>query len=158
MITEPKRLGFVVNEDSSKSYEEMKNNVMGELKKSFRPEFLNRVDDIIVFHPLDEENIRNIVGIMLQVLIKRLAQNGITLEVSDEAKSHLAKKGYDPVFGARPLRRSIQSMVEDQLAEKMLDGSVKPGDSVKVELVEDKLEFNVKKPGKTPAKAGSAAK
>ncbi|HEX2946240.1 MAG TPA: ATP-dependent Clp protease ATP-binding subunit [Clostridia bacterium] len=158
MITEPKRLGFVVNEDASKNYEEMKNNVMGELKKSFRPEFLNRVDDTIVFHPLDEENIRSIVGIMLQVLIKRLAQNDIKLEVSDEAMSFLAKKGYDPVFGARPLRRSIQSMVEDQLAEKMLDGSVKAGDSVKVELVEDKLEFSVKKPGKTPAKAGSAAK
>ncbi len=158
MITEPKRLGFIVNEDASKSYEEMKNNVMGELKKSFRPEFLNRVDDIIVFHPLDEENIRNIVGIMLQVLIKRLSQNGIKLEVSDEAKGHLAKKGYDPVFGARPLRRSIQSMVEDQLAEKMLDGSVKPGDSVNVTLVDDKLEFEVKKPGKAPAKAGRAAK
>lgn len=160
MITEPKRLGFVVNEDEAKSYEEMKNNVMSELKKSFRPEFLNRVDDIIVFHPLDEVNIRNIVGIMLQVLVKRLAQNDIRLEVSDEAKSFLAKKGYDPVFGARPLRRSIQSMVEDQLAEKMLDGSVKAGDLVKVGLVEDKLEFNVEKPGKAaaPAKVGVEAK
>ncbi len=158
MITEPKRLGFIVNEDASRNYEEMKNNVMGELKKSFRPEFLNRVDDIIVFHPLDEENIRSIVGIMLQVLVKRLAQNDIKLEVSDEAKAHLAKKGYDPVFGARPLRRSIQSMVEDQLAEKMLDGSVKPGDSVSVTLIDDKLEFEVKKPVKVPVKAGKAAK
>ena len=146
MITEPKRLGFVVGDNTSRNYEDMKGNVMGELKKTFRPEFLNRVDDIIVFHPLDEENIRSIVGIMLEVLVKRLAQNSIVLEASEEVKAYLAKKGFDPVFGARPLRRSIQSLIEDKLAENMLEGSVKPGDTVKVELVEDKLEFNVMKP------------
>ncbi len=141
MITEPKRLGFVVGDDTAKNYEDMKSNVMGELKKTFRPEFLNRVDDIIVFHPLDEENIKKIVGIMLEVLVKRLAQNGITLQVSDEAKAYLAKKGFDPVFGARPLRRSIQSMIEDKLAEQMLEGSVKTGDTVKVNFADDKLIF-----------------
>jgi ATP-dependent Clp protease ATP-binding subunit ClpC len=146
LITEPKRLGFVVSEDKARNYEDMKSNVMGELKKTFRPEFLNRVDDIIVFHPLDEENIKNIVGIMLDVLIKRLAQNSIKLEVSDEAMAHLAKKGFDPVFGARPLRRSIQSLIEDKLAESMLEGTVKPGDTVRVELQDDKLEFKVTKP------------
>ncbi|NLK88454.1 MAG: ATP-dependent Clp protease ATP-binding subunit [Clostridiaceae bacterium] len=145
MITEPKRLGFIVGDDTVKNYEDMKNNVMGELKKTFRPEFLNRVDDIIVFHPLDEEDIKKIVGVMLEVLVKRLAQNGITLLVSDEAKEHLAKKGFDPVFGARPLRRSIQSMVEDKLAEHMLEGSVKEGDTVKVSFADDKLEFAVEK-------------
>jgi ATP-dependent Clp protease ATP-binding subunit ClpC len=146
MITEPKRLGFIVGDDTARNYEDMKSNVMGELKKTFRPEFLNRVDDIIVFHPLSEENIKNIVGIMLEVLVKRLAQNTISIEVRDDVKAYLAKKGFDPVFGARPLRRSIQSMIEDKLAENMLEGSVKAGDTVKVELVEDKLEFNVKKP------------
>lgn len=145
MITEPKRLGFMAGDDTARNYEDMKSNVTGELKKTFRPEFLNRVDDIIVFHPLDEDNIKSIVGIMLEVLVKRLGQNSIILEVSEEVKSHLAKKGFDPVFGARPLRRSIQSMIEDKLAENMLEGSVKTGDTVKVELVDDKLEFNVKK-------------
>ena len=151
MITEPKRLGFMVSDDKARDYEDMKNNVMGELKKTFRPEFLNRVDDIIVFHPLDEGNIKSIVGIMLNVLVKRLEQNSINIEVSDAAKEVLAKKGFDPVFGARPLRRAIQSMVEDPLAEYMLEGSVKPGDTVKVEADADKLKFDVKKPEKTPA-------
>jgi len=145
MITEPKRLGFTAGDDTAKNYEDMKNNVMGELKRTFRPEFLNRVDDIIVFHPLSEENIKSIVGVMLNALAKRLSQNSITLEVSDEAKSFLAKKGFDPVFGARPLRRSIQSMIEDRMAEEMLEGRVKAGDTVYVDVVEDKLEFSVKK-------------
>jgi ATP-dependent Clp protease ATP-binding subunit ClpC len=151
MITEPKRLGFVAVDDSAKNYEDMKNNVMGELKKTFRPEFLNRVDDIIVFHPLDEENIKKIVGVMLDGLAKRLAQNGITLVVSDEAKEHLAKKGFDPVYGARPLRRSIQTMVEDKLAEHMLEGAVKAGDTVKVTFADDKMEFVVEKSTKPEA-------
>jgi ATP-dependent Clp protease ATP-binding subunit ClpC len=120
---------------------------MGELKKTFRPEFLNRVDEVIVFHPLDEENIKSIVGIMLEVLAKRLAQNSITIEVGDEVKGFLAKKGFDPVFGARPLRRSIQSMIEDKMAEALLDGTVKQGDTVKVGLAEDKIEFEVNKIG-----------
>ena len=147
MITEPKRRGFVTGDDKAGNYEDMKGNVMGELKRTFRPEFLNRVDDIIVFHPLDEENIKSIVGIMLDVLVKRLAQTNITLETSEEVKGYLAKKGFDPVFGARPLRRSIQGMIEDKLAEHMLDGSVKQGDTVRVELVDDKLEFKVKNSG-----------
>ncbi len=145
MITEPKRLGFAAGGDTARDYEDMKSNVMNELKKMFRPEFLNRVDDIIVFHPLNEDNIKSIVGIMLNVLVKRLEQNSITLEISDESKDYLAKKGYDPVFGARPLRRSIQSMIEDKLAEEMLEGQVKAGDTVSVELEEDKLVFKVKK-------------
>jgi ATP-dependent Clp protease ATP-binding subunit ClpC len=145
MITEPKRLGFVVGNDTAKNYEDMKSNVMGELKKTFRPEFLNRVDDIIVFHPLSEENVAKIVGIMLDILVKRLTQNEITLVVSDEVKEHLAIKGFDPVFGARPLRRSIQSMVEDKLAEQMLDGTVKAGDTVKVDILDGKLEFSTVK-------------
>ena len=92
LITEPKRIGFVTEEDSARNYEEMKNNVMSELKKTFRPEFLNRVDDIIVFHPLDEENIKGIVDIMVNALAKRLAQNGITLVSGDDTRTYLAKR------------------------------------------------------------------
>jgi len=139
LITEPKRLGFGGSDEKSKNYEEMKNNVMGELKKTFRPEFLNRVDEIIVFHTLDEEHIRKIVGLMIETLSKRLKQNEITLDVSDDAVAHLAKKGFDKIYGARPLRRSIQSMIEDRLAEEMLEGRVKPGDSVLVRLEGENL-------------------
>ena len=146
MITEPKRVGFVVNEDAARDYEEMKNNVMSELKKAFRPEFLNRVDDIIVFHPLDQEHIKKIVGVMLDSLKKRLEQNGITLQVSDEAIAHLAQKGFDPVFGARPLRRAIQTMVEDKLAEHMLEGTVKSGDNVHIGFDGTKLVFETAAP------------
>ena len=145
LITEPKRVGFAAGgSEKAKNYEEMKNNVMGELKKTFRPEFLNRVDDIIVFHPLEEEHLKEIVGLMINSLAKRLKQNNITLNVSDSAKAFLAKKGFDQVYGARPLRRSIQSMIEDRLAEEMLEGRIKTGDEVFIELEEDKLIFNVK--------------
>jgi len=145
LITEPKRVGFAAGgSEKAKNYEEMKNNVMGELKKMFRPEFLNRVDDIIVFHPLEEEHLKEIVGLMINALAKRLKQNNITLNVSDSAKAFLAKKGFDQVYGARPLRRSIQSMIEDKLAEEMLEGRIKTGDEVFIDLEEDKLAFNVK--------------
>lgn len=144
-ITEPKRLGFsVAKDETAKNYEEMKSNVMGELKRMFRPEFLNRIDDIIVFHPLSEDNIREIVKLMTDVLVKRLKGNDIYLEVSEEVLAHLAKKGYDPIFGARPLRRAIQSMVEDKLAEEMLEGKVKAGDSIKIELDGENVVVNKK--------------
>lgn len=134
-ITEPKRLGFsAMQDESAKNYADMKSNVMGELKKTFRPEFLNRIDDIIVFHPLTEENIKEIVKLMLNILIKRLKQNEIDMEVSDEATTYIAKKGFDPIFGARPLRRAIQSMIEDRLAEEMLEGKVKAGDRIRIDL------------------------
>ncbi len=142
-ITEPKRLGFSVgNDEGAKNYEDMKKNVMGELKKTFRPEFLNRIDDIIVFHPLTEDNIKEIVKLMLGVLIKRLEQNEVALEVSDEAMSYIAKKGFDPIFGARPLRRAIQSMIEDMLAEEMLEGRIKAGDRVRVNIEGEKFVVN----------------
>jgi len=142
LITEPKQLGFApVAQDKKKSYEDMKNNVMNELKKNFRPEFLNRIDEIIVFHPLEEEHLKQIVGLMIDNLAERLKQNSIEIEVSDEAKALLAKKGFDPVYGARPLRRAVQSMVEDRLAEEMLEGRVKSGDKVFVDVKDDELVF-----------------
>jgi ATP-dependent Clp protease ATP-binding subunit ClpC len=145
LITEPKRLGFTAAQDEkARTYEDMKNNVMGELKKTFRPEFLNRVDEIIVFHPLDEDHIKSIVGIMIDNLADRLKQNNITIEVTDEAKMLLAKKGFDQTYGARPLRRSIQSLVEDRLAEEMLEGRIKTGDKVRIEAKDDDLVLSKK--------------
>jgi len=145
LITEPKRLGFSAGGDErAKNYEDMKNNVMGELKKTFRPEFLNRIDEIIVFHPLSEENIRSIVGLMLGTLKKRLQQNGISIEVTQEAENLLSKKGFDPVYGARPLRRAIQNMVEDKLAEEMLEGRISKGDMVLIDAQNDELTFTKK--------------
>lgn len=139
-ITEPKRLGFsIAKDESAKNYEDMKSNVMGELKKMFRPEFLNRIDDIIVFHPLSEDNIKEIVKLMTQVLVKRLKANEMELEISEDLLAHLAKKGYDPIFGARPLRRAIQSMVEDKLAEEILEGRIKAGDSIKIGMEEENI-------------------
>lgn len=145
LITEPKRLGFAAgDDDKARNYEEIKKNVMNELKKTFRPEFLNRVDEVIVFHPLDEDHIKQIVGIMIGELAKRLNKNNITIEVTDEVKEFIAKKGFDKVYGARPLRRSIQSMIEDRLAEEMLEGKVKEGDEIVIGVKDDNLVFNKK--------------
>jgi ATP-dependent Clp protease ATP-binding subunit ClpC len=141
-IVEPKKLGFttaIVNE--AKDYEEMKKNVMDELKKTFRPEFLNRVDELIVFHPLTQENINQIASLMLEEVSKRLKNVNIKMTADDTVAKFLAEKGYDKVYGARPLRRTIQNMVEDKLAEEMLDGKIQEGDSVQISVREEKLEF-----------------
>lgn len=144
LITEPKKVGFIPEEGISSGYEDMKKNVMGELKKAFRPEFLNRVDEIIVFHPLEEKHLKEIVGIMLQGLTKRLEKNDIRIEITENVKDYIARKGYDTVYGARPLRRSIQNMIEDRIAEEMLEGRVKNGDSVVVELNDEKIAVSVR--------------
>jgi len=141
-IVEPKRLGFsAALENEAKDYEEMKKNVMNELKKAFRPEFLNRVDELIVFHPLTRENINDIAALMLNEVAKRLKNVNITLKVDDNVKEFLAEKGYDKVYGARPLRRTIQNLVEDRIAEEMLDGKISEGDTIRIVLKDDKLEF-----------------
>ncbi|HEY9062022.1 MAG TPA: ATP-dependent Clp protease ATP-binding subunit [Pseudobacteroides sp.] len=151
MITEPKRLGFASpNEEKSKNYQTMKNNVMGELKNTFKPEFLNRVDEIIVFHPLEELHIKEIVKLMIDGLAKRLKANDIKLDVSDKALDILANKGYDMVYGARPLRRAIQSQVEDRLAEEILEGRIKSGDNVLVDSDGENLTFTNKVTEKSP--------
>ncbi|MDR1061315.1 MAG: ATP-dependent Clp protease ATP-binding subunit [Clostridiales bacterium] len=135
-ITERKKLGFVSAADSGAdfSYKEIKDSVMGELKKAFRPEFLNRVDDVIVFRPHTKDELRQIALMMTNVLKERLRQNKISIEVTDAAIDELARQGYDPVFGARPLRRTIQNVIEDKLAEEMLGGRVKEGDSVSIDF------------------------
>lgn len=139
-IVEPKNLGFAApGENIEKENRDIRKNVMAELKKSFRPEFLNRVDDIIVFDRLGNEDIKKIASIMLKNLEKRLNSNGIYCTFEDSALEFLAKEGFDPVYGARPLRRAIQSKVEDKFAEEMLDGKVKDGDSVRVFAENDEI-------------------
>ncbi len=143
-IVAPKKLGFKQEVDKDKNHLEMKRNVMDEVKKLFRPEFLNRIDEVIVFHSLSKENIKEIVGIMFKQLAKRMFNNlKIVIQLDDTAKEYIAKEGYEEIYGARPLKRAIQSKIEDRLAEEILDGSIKEGDKVSVVCKEDQIEFTV---------------
>ncbi len=134
-------LGFDVQGDkeSKIEYTKMKEKVLGEVKKTFRPEFLNRIDATVVFHALTREHIRQIVDLMLTQTISSLKEKNITLEVSDAARDFLGDKGYDPVFGARPLRRVIQEMLENQLSEALLRGEFLPGDAVEADCEEERI-------------------
>lgn len=144
-ITEHKSIGFNGKEDSNKNYEQIKEEVMSELKKQFRPEFLNRVDEIIVFKQLNKQEIEKIVDLMLNASTGRLAERNIKVDVTENMKKHIAKKGFDPLYGARPLRRAIQSLVEDKLAENLLDGKIKDGDRVVMDYQNDEVKISVKK-------------
>ena len=140
-------LGFTSRKGDAahnKSYEDMKEKVLAEVRKTFRPEFLNRLDEVIVFHELSEEQLRQIVDLMVKDLQQRLGERKLDLELTDEAKSWLAKAGYDPQYGARPLRRAIERYVENPLSGKVLAGEFKDGDTVMVDLEDDQLTFNVK--------------
>ncbi|MFX4301169.1 ATP-dependent Clp protease ATP-binding subunit [Alicyclobacillus tolerans] len=132
-------LGF--KPDRSSEYEGMKNKVMDDLKRSFRPEFLNRIDEIIVFHPLDENQIGHIVDLMVIDLQKRLREQDIEFTLTDEAKAFLAKEGFDPQYGARPLKRAIQRHIEDKLSEALLSGMLKKGQRVKIGVGTDGLQL-----------------
>ena len=144
-------LGFVSRRDEAKTreqnYERMKENLLAELKKAFRPEFLNRIDATVVFHALSKEQIRQIVDLMLATVSQQLLEKGVGLEVTDAAKDFLGEKGYDEVFGARPLRRVIQDMVEDKLSEDLLRGVFKPGDTVVVDLEGEEIVVHRKEVG-----------
>ncbi|MFY9415479.1 MAG: ATP-dependent Clp protease ATP-binding subunit, partial [bacterium] len=126
---------------AEETYKGIKDRVLADLKRTFRPEFLNRIDEIIVFHQLEEEHLQEIVDLMLKDVKKRLAEKGIGLEVSGEAKKLLTREGYDPTLGARPLRRAIQRLVENPLAEELLAGRIKAGDVVQVDVKEGNLTF-----------------
>ena len=135
MITTQGRLGFSTAESEKKDkYEKLKDTVNEELKKAFRPEFLNRIDDIIVFSHLSKEEIRQIVDLMMKDLFKRLSERELSIEVTDEVKDYLAKDGYNEAYGARPLRRLIQKKIEDQLAEEILTNAYQPGDVILLKL------------------------
>ncbi|MEY4200165.1 MAG: hypothetical protein RLZZ265_1905, partial [Verrucomicrobiota bacterium] len=122
----------------------MEDKVMAELKRHFRPEFLNRVDSTIIFSSLDEDELAQVVEIQLTRLEKRLAQQHLTLDVDKSARKLIAKEGYDPQFGARPLKRAVQDLLLDPLATKLLEGEFKPGDKIKVSADGDRLEFSAK--------------
>ncbi len=135
------KLGFSTGTDDKNvsEHEKIKNKVMEEVKRAFKPEFLNRIDDIIVFDRLSEDNIKEIAKLMLKSLESRLKANEITVSFTDEAVAKIAKSGFDPVYGARPLRRAIQNEIEDMLSEEIIDGNVKRGDSVTVDVKDDKF-------------------
>ncbi|MCZ8523802.1 MULTISPECIES: ATP-dependent protease ATP-binding subunit ClpC [Paenibacillus] len=133
VIKKNSTLGFTATIDAGKEYGNMKDKVMGELKKSFRPEFLNRIDEIIVFHSLDEGHIGQIVSLMAEELRKRLKEQEVDFILTDSAKAFLAKEGYDPTFGARPLRRAIQKHIEDRLSEELLRGNINKGDTLTID-------------------------
>jgi len=138
-------IGFAAHIDGERKqqteYEKMKENVLGEVKKDqrFRPEFINRIDAQVVFHALSEEHIRQIVDLMLNQVVASLQEKNITLEVADEARDFIGNKGYDPDFGARHLRRTIQNLVEDPLSEALLRGEFLSGDTVVVDCVEGEI-------------------
>lgn len=135
-----KAVGFGA-ENPALTYERMRESMMGELKKTFSPEFINRVDEIIIFHQLEREQTREIVRLMLKGVSERLAERGITLTVTPEAEEKLSADGFDPIYGARPLRRAIQHQVEDSLSEELLSGRVRLGDSVQATVEDDRLVF-----------------
>ena len=157
-IIAPKRLGFGVATDAKADHEFMKGRVMEEVKRLFKPEFLNRIDEIIVFHQLTKEHMKGIADIMLRGIEKRSKEQlGITLTVNEAAKDQLIDKGYDDKYGARPLRRTIQSLLEDKMAEEILDGKLKKGVNVEVGCEEGKLTFTVKKKAAARKKKAQAA-
>jgi ATP-dependent Clp protease ATP-binding subunit ClpC len=149
LIKRESAIGFSTKKDLAKAqksnYEEMKEKVMIEVKKTFRPEFLNRLDEIIVFHELNEEQLRQVVDLLAKDLQKRLAERKLSVEITEKAKSWLAKEGYDPVYGARPLRRALEKYVENPLAVKVLGGEFKEGDTIVVDTGDDGLIFTKKK-------------
>ena len=139
-ISDGKIIGFNSDDKkSTKKYEEIKNDVMAELKISFRPEFLNRVDEIIVFKQLNEEEIDSIAELMLKTVTQRLLDRNIKIKVTKEMKKHIVKAGFDPIYGARPLKRTIQNTIEDRLEEEILYGNVKDGDTVKIDYKDDNI-------------------
>ncbi|MFC2005363.1 ATP-dependent Clp protease ATP-binding subunit [Chloroflexota bacterium] len=148
LIKREASIGFAPQKGGTKaqqqSYEDMKEKVMAEVKKTFRPEFLNRLDEIIVFHELTEDQLRQIVDLLVKDLQERLAERKLELQMTDQAKSWLAKVGFDPLYGARPLRRAVERYVENPLSTKVLKGEFNEGDEVVVDLVDDALTFTAK--------------
>jgi ATP-dependent Clp protease ATP-binding subunit ClpC len=138
-IGRERTLGFQVGDEKAIDYEKMKEKIVERMKTVFRPEFLNRLDEIIVFHSLTEVELGQIVELLVNQVKARLQENGLELELTDRAKAQIIKEGYDPVFGARPLKRAIQRLIEDKISEEILLGNIKAGDKVKVDVEEDQI-------------------
>jgi ATP-dependent Clp protease ATP-binding subunit ClpC len=135
------RIGFANTTDDAGDYEKMKDKVMEELKRSFRPEFLNRIDEVIVFHSLSREDVKAIVNLMMKRVTDQLKSKDIEIELTEAAKDLLAEKGYDPALGARPLRRTIQRLVEDQVSEKLLYKEFSAGQTIIVDARDGEITF-----------------
>jgi ATP-dependent Clp protease ATP-binding subunit ClpC len=144
-------IGFPSRRDES-SEQRLRAAIENALKQTFRPELLNRIDDVIIFHPLTEEHLKKIVDLLIREVENRLAERNIKLEVTEEAKAWLVQKGYDPVYGARPLRRAIQRYVENPISTKILQGEFKEGDTIVISLEGDNLKFAARKAARTKAK------
>ena len=145
-IVDPKRLGFMSQADEERDYEAMKSGVMDEVKRIFRPEFLNRIDEIIVFRTLNEKQVEQIVGLLFDTLKERAQkQMDIQLKMTPSVRRHIASKGFSPKFGARPLRREIQTCIENPLSEMVLKGELKKGDTVAAGLVDGEIRLTVEK-------------
>jgi ATP-dependent Clp protease ATP-binding subunit ClpC len=157
-ISKNQALGFNLSDEQGLSYEDMKSRVMGELKKVFRPEMLNRIDEVIVFPKLSKEEILQIVDLMLNRLRVQLAEHEVTIELTPEAKEMLVEKGYDPAMGARPLRRAIQRLIEDPLADFVLGRSMAPGSTIVVKRKnEEEVDIEVIPPVSPPEPAAVGA-
>ena len=144
-IISPKRLGFAAKDDEKQNYEAMKNSVMEEVRRIFKPEFLNRIDEIIVFHSLGSYEMKKITGLMCKEITKRAKEQlNITLTIRDSVKKHIVETGTNQKYGARPLRRAIQNQLEDALADAILSGEIKSGDHVEAGLHKKEIKFFVK--------------
>jgi ATP-dependent Clp protease ATP-binding subunit ClpC len=146
LLKKDSAIGFRATAGEASHYEAMKEKILDELKRTFRPEFLNRVDEIIVFQELTEQHLRRVVDLMLEEVGKRLKENNLVLEVTDRARERLAREGADPLYGARPLRRSITRLVEDPLSEEVIKGSFQPGDTVVVDFRDEGFTFEARRP------------
>ncbi|MFT8319585.1 MAG: ATP-dependent protease ATP-binding subunit ClpC [Bacillus sp. (in: firmicutes)] len=144
-----KYVGFNI-QDGDQDYKDMKGKVMEELKRAFRPEFLNRIDEIIVFHSLEKKHLQEIVTLMAEQLVKRLKEQDIYLTITDAAKGKIADEGYDPEYGARPLRRAIQKHIEDRLSEELLKGTVLTGQNINLDIEDGEFTVKVKETNQTP--------
>ena len=145
-IVNPKHLGFISVSDEKKEHESMKNSVMDEVKKVFKPEFINRIDEIIVFRALNTDDMKKIASIQTDILKKRCVDSfDITLKLTSTAQNALVSSSFDSVYGARPLKRAVQTLLEDPLSEKILSGEIKRGDTVKVGHKKGKFVFSSEK-------------
>ena len=155
LITRETGIGFSIKSDEGRTerigYERMKDKVLEEVKRFFRPEFLNRVDATVVFHALSREHIHSIVDLMMNMVRAELADHKVSLEITEAVRDFLAEKGYDPVFGARPLRRLIQNEIEDRLSEEVLGGRLHAGDTAYIDVEEGEIVIRSKVPALSEA-------
>ncbi|RSL29433.1 ATP-dependent Clp protease ATP-binding subunit [Salibacterium salarium] len=149
LLRKNSHVGFATNTDEGEDHKNMRDKVMGELKNTFRPEFLNRIDEIIVFHSLERKHIKEIVVLMAEQLKQRLSEQGINIELSEEAKDKISDEGFDPEYGARPLRRALQRQVEDRLSEELLRGNIQKGDTAFIDVKDGEYFVETKSGAKT---------